>query len=422
MGTVSSRPPEDATKTEENTFAGASVGNDQPEFSLSNAVLLAHKFTERHPLFRWRGEQNIVQEMGNRAAKHMFLVDFSDLSGESKCRIVLSVLPAHASLLVAATAASLNTYKLKSLLVSLRHPFLFPILDVEYAKHPGGLLVVQPLAPAGSLKDLLHRKASPCAPYATKYTMRRSGGGLSRSLVRRYARHVLEALLALRAIGIVCDHVKTSNVLVDAGVARVSDVFNSVLAIDRDPRLDDLTLPLEAVGVPIDQLLFGHFLYELALGRELQAVAPSPADIAAMPLDVADVLRVLFAKPTSSAQPSTTLDTLRTMPLFATSGPANDDLVLPALETHLDASMKSLVRVSMAAKEARRKANIELFVTKEAARAAAAAATDAAEGKPLPRPTNPRQLHRAKSLAATDKPMRRAAYRKQHSSATVVGA
>ncbi|ETW04060.1 SLOB protein kinase, variant 2 [Aphanomyces invadans] len=347
MGTGNSRNAVPSALRAERCFPVASVVADT-EYSMSHAVLYAYKFTQRHPLFQWNDVENVAHGMGSSSSSKLHvLVDIADMSGEVGGRALLSVMQVSSSLLLSTTFSSQpSTYKLKALLVSLRHTCILPILDVD--KHHGGhniLIVAQPFIPTGSIKDLIYCNPAPTKEYSTKYN--RPGRRVPRTLISRYGRHVLEALSALRSIGVVCDNLATSTVMLDQDIARVSNVYGSILGLDRDVHMQELTLPLEAT-VPLDLLLFGycdrigcflsrlissplhkppplsgalsvdrrcgcrctqermhplvdasvacrsHFLYEMATGRELSAVVPAESDlVGAIPLDVADVRTTL---------------------------------------------------------------------------------------------------------------------------------
>jgi len=176
------------------------------DFSLSNAVLLAHKFTQRHALFQWRQDENHLQDIGNRVNKYMFVVDLVDLAGSPLQSVLISVLPNQASLLTMTNAyhsnldssqqaqgITSNTYKIKALLVSIRHPFILPVLDYYAQKsNKGGMVIAQSFIPNGSLKDLICRKTNPKRRYEEKYGPKFSNEGLPIPQLARFGRQILE--------------------------------------------------------------------------------------------------------------------------------------------------------------------------------------------------------------------------------------
>ncbi|KAL8019912.1 hypothetical protein Plhal710r2_c014g0062361 [Plasmopara halstedii] len=70
------------------------------------------------------------------------------------------------------------------------------------------------------------------------------------------------------------DHLKSTNVVIDEGNARLTDLYLPLLAIDRYNESRILTVSLEE-QMDIDLLLFGHLLYEMATGMELLSTQPS---------------------------------------------------------------------------------------------------------------------------------------------------
>lgn len=151
--------------------------------------------------------------------------------------------------------------------------------------------MLQPFVAAGSLKDRIHRTA-PTRSYRQKYRGV-TASPLPTSDVARFGRQILEALVALRSKGIVCEHLSTGNVLIDDGNARISDIFTPLLAIDRYRDVRELTVPLES-KVALDLLLFGHVLYEMATGAELTSVQPEERVLELLTPEIADVLELLF--------------------------------------------------------------------------------------------------------------------------------
>ncbi|EQC37813.1 SLOB protein kinase [Saprolegnia diclina VS20] len=390
-------PTRAATKAEPAADMGAPI----EDMSLSSAILFARKFTQRHPLFAWRPDEHVLRRIGSRALKHSFLVDFTDLSGAANACVLLSLVPTQASLLCH-QSAGLTTYKLKSLLVALKHPYLLPTLDVHYANEKGsstevmqrpGILVAQPFVSTGSLKDLVFQRADPRRAYEEKYAPRHTGAGLARPQVARYGRQILLGLDALRQKGIICEHLKLSNIILDNNVARIADIYNTVLGLERDATWRAWTVPLEG-DVDVDLLLFGHCLYEMACGQALAATAPTVDDLLELPIEIADVLRVIF----HGEGPDVTVHALLSLPLFASS--SLNDTPLPPLR--LDSHMKALLKASMRINQARRHAyrvQYEDAMALEEARRSAEASHD-----------EKRKGHQLRSRALS-KSMRRSQYR-----------
>ncbi|TYZ66743.1 hypothetical protein PybrP1_004601 [[Pythium] brassicae (nom. inval.)] len=268
-------------------------------FDGAAAVLLAAKFCRASPLLGWREEA--LPALGRRAQdKFCFRVDLLNLRAEGGEQLLLALFPAHLSFLDFGRESL--PYKLKALLVTLRHPYILPVVDFHYSREKKGLLVLQPFAARGSLKDRIHR-ADPTRAYADKYRAE-AAAPLSLREIARFGRQVLEALAALRARGIMCEHLSSGNVVVDdAGNARIADIYAPLLAVDRPRASRELTVPLEA-KVALDLLLFGHVLYEMATGLALATPQPEARVLELLAPEVADVLELIFFPAYISRAPS----------------------------------------------------------------------------------------------------------------------
>lgn len=182
-----------------------------------------------------------------------------------------------------------------------QHPYILPVVDIYYSKEKKGLLVLQPFVAGGSLKDRIHRTC-PTRAYREKYRVVEASPLLFEEIAR-FGRQILEALVALRSKGIVCEHLSSGNVIIDQGNARITDIYTPLLAIDRYKEVRELTVPLEA-KVELDLLLFGHVLYEMATGMELTTVQPEEGVLELLVPEIADVLELIFFPVYISRAPS----------------------------------------------------------------------------------------------------------------------
>lgn len=289
--------------------------------------------------------------------------------------------------------------------------------DIYYSKEKKGLLVLQPFVAGGSLKDRVHRTC-PTRAYREKYRVVEASPLLFEEIAR-FGRQMLEALVALRSKGIVCEHLSSGNVIIDQGNARISDIYTPLLAIDRYKEVRELTVPLEA-KVELDLLLFGHVLYEMATGMELTTVQPEEGVLELLAPEIADVLELIFfpayiSKAPSSSSSSSNADGASSNSVSTTSqqfaetvDDENDDAVsvasvettsssvssirngryvvtldtilgcelfvkadVPPIETlfsgfRLDSSMKSTIKSSMRINASRNQAYVVHFKEKEA--------------------------------------------------------
>lgn len=289
------------------------------------------------------------------------------------------------------------------------------MVDIYYSKEKKGLLVLQPFVAGGSLKDRIHRTC-PTRAYKEKYRVVEASPLLYEEIAR-FGRQILEALVALRSKGIVCEHLSSGNVIIDQDNARISDIYTPLLAIDRYKEVRELTVPLEA-KVELDLLLFGHVLYEMATGMELTTVQPEEGVLELLAPEIADVLELIFFPayishaPPSSSSSSNADGTSRSVSTTSQSAEIlddeNDDAVsvasvettsssvssirnsryvvtlaaildcelfasadVPLIETlfssfRLDSSMKSTIKSSMRINASRNQAYVVHFKEKEA--------------------------------------------------------
>ncbi|KAG1692097.1 hypothetical protein DVH05_025905 [Phytophthora capsici] len=173
------------------------------------------------------------------------------------------------------------------------------VLDIYYSKQKKALLVVQPFVPSGSVKDRIYQVDNPSKSYDAKYRLE-NAHPLPFKEVAKFSRQILEALAALRSKGLVCDHLRSTNVLIDKGNARLAEIFTPLLAIDRYKDNRALTVSLD-----IDLLLFGHVLYEMATGMELLSPQPEEGVLEMLTPEIAEVLQAIFYYPESLEPPDT---------------------------------------------------------------------------------------------------------------------
>ncbi|KAI9981608.1 hypothetical protein PInf_009364 [Phytophthora infestans] len=266
-------------------------------FNATLAVLLAAKYCRQYPLFHWREEA--LPSMGRRAEKYCFRVDMLNLQQENCGEMLLSLLPAQLSLLDFQKENTL--YKLKALLVTLKHPYILPVMDIYYSKEKKALLVVQPFASSGSIKDRIYQVDNPAKPYDVKYRLE-NAHPLPFEDIAKFSRQILEALAGLRSKGLVCDHIRSTNVVIDNGNAKLAEIFTPLLAIDRYKDSRELTVSLEQ-HMDIDLLLFGHILYEMATGMELVAPQPEEGVLEMLAPEIAEVLQAIFYYPDALSPP-----------------------------------------------------------------------------------------------------------------------
>lgn len=147
-----------------------------------------------------------------------------------------------------------------NLLCAITHPYIYPCEDVDYIKDKQILVTVRKFNEKGSLKDLIYGKQNPKLKYIDKYRQDYSRP-LRPKVIRTFGRHILEALSALNAKGIICDNLKASNILLDNGVARLTELETTLLGNGIADDVFDIILEYDYKNegriCSIDVLLFG---------------------------------------------------------------------------------------------------------------------------------------------------------------------
>ncbi|GJQ73504.1 hypothetical protein Trydic_g13859 [Trypoxylus dichotomus] len=212
--------------------------------------------------------------IGSRADKHWFVVQDKNLGAERLLTLVPlpTVCPIQPSTLTRDTVLSLFR--------SLQHPYIHPVLDIEF--WDTGAALVSPLNPSGSLRDIIYG----CTwheEYDRKYTTK--GEGLPLRQVQCLGRQILEALLFLRNRHFPpFHHLHSGNIIIQNGVARLAGLENPLFGLAPKPP-----------SAP-ETLAFGYLLYEMTVGYEL----PAPPSAAHLELEleraprVASVLSLIF--------------------------------------------------------------------------------------------------------------------------------
>eukprot|EP00602_Paraphysomonas_sp_CaronLab_P003091 CAMPEP_0185032956 /NCGR_PEP_ID=MMETSP1103-20130426/21518_1 /TAXON_ID=36769 /ORGANISM="Paraphysomonas bandaiensis, Strain Caron Lab Isolate" /LENGTH=442 /DNA_ID=CAMNT_0027569057 /DNA_START=288 /DNA_END=1616 /DNA_ORIENTATION=- len=161
-----------------------------------------------------------------------------------------------------------------NLICGMANPYILSCEDADYIKDRHILIVIRKFCEKGSLKDVIHGKQSPKTPYADKYR-KENGRPLKQKAVRSIGRQILEALSALNAKGIICDCLKTSNVMIDSGgLARISELELTLLGSGMPLDVCEMLMSLEVQQMnqeggsccEVDVLLFGLVLLEMVTG------------------------------------------------------------------------------------------------------------------------------------------------------------
>ena len=191
--------------------------------------------------------------------KWHFLVKGVDTESSKTVPMVLSLTQVKDFPIPLTNSTTLDVFA--NLVCGISNPYILSCEDADYIKDRSILVVIRKYCDKGSLKDLIYGRQNPKDRYADKYQAD-TGRPLKPKAVRTFGRHVLEALSALHAKGIVCDSLHSGNVLVDGGVARVAELELTMLGGGMAPDLRDLLMQFELYRegntCEIDVMLFGR--------------------------------------------------------------------------------------------------------------------------------------------------------------------
>ncbi|EDV24781.1 uncharacterized protein TRIADDRAFT_56944 [Trichoplax adhaerens] len=145
-----------------------------------------------------------------------------------------------------------------------------------YLRSNTSFIFVKELVEIGSLKDVIYQ-VDPRSTWGTKYC--RKGKKISTNMIKRYGRQILEAILYLKDNGFtVHNNIHSGNVMVERGNCRLLGYQDFLLR--RKARNHSLISQYAKNKSEIyDVLLFGHMLYEMIFGYELQTGMPSVKDL-----------------------------------------------------------------------------------------------------------------------------------------------
>lgn len=248
------------------------VIQDRLEFELKareRAQNICSQYLKLYPRYKLLHQLN---EIGSRVDKHWFLVHDTSVKTER----LLTLVPRGSNCPVNCTADTRKV--ILDMFVALQHPYIYPVLDLNF-KDVGDetfVLVVLPYNERGSLKDFIY-KTRWQDDWRHKYSQRSSG--LPISQIQRLGRQILEALLFLRDKGFPpCSHIHTGNIVLQNGVARLTGLENTLLGYTS--RIHPIIWS-RAKNEPsaVDTLCFGHILFEMCAGYELDSPKPSPGQL-----------------------------------------------------------------------------------------------------------------------------------------------
>ncbi|KAH9508048.1 hypothetical protein Btru_052700 [Bulinus truncatus] len=245
-------------------------------------------YLRSHPNYKTVKQLN---ELGSRIDKHWFIV----VDVRANQERMLSCVPYNSKMSVPFTKATCKT--MKDLFTLLQHPHILQVLDFDFAVEQNLVFVVQPIAIQGSLKDLIYQCRYTESWY-NKYSHKHKG--LSLENIQVYGKQILSGMLYLEEKGFPPNgNIQSGNILMVEGICRLAGYENSFLAnTSRVYTLVKKKLKDDNKHA-LDSLCFGHLLYEMAFGCELQSAHPEPQHLVGQAHPrVVEVLNFIFENET----------------------------------------------------------------------------------------------------------------------------
>ncbi|XP_052779814.1 slowpoke-binding protein-like [Mya arenaria] len=158
----------------------------------------------------------------------------------------------------------------------LKHPYIYPVHDIQFMVDQNLVVVKYPLCKRGSLKDFIYQ-CSCTDPWGVKYKTKRRG--LNMTQIRAFGKQTLMALLYLEEKGFPPHgHIHSGNIAVQVNSCRIMGIESSL--IGEEPRiLPRVKRKIRNNPAAIDVLCLGHLIYEMHLGEELDSAHPTPAHL-----------------------------------------------------------------------------------------------------------------------------------------------
>eukprot|EP00053_Salpingoeca_punica_P015712 m.145368 g.145368 ORF g.145368 m.145368 type:complete len:405 (+) comp16784_c0_seq9:254-1468(+) len=225
-------------------------------------------------------------ELGSRMQKHWFAVRSS-----TKGDMMMMILPRSPT--CAFPWSKKVRGSVQDIFAMVKHPFVFPVVDFDMmdTSEPNQAIFLQPLCPQGSLKDVIYN-STPVHPWGVKY--RHKGSPLSVRRIGIYGRQILEGMLFLQGLGLTYGQLHAGNVMMVEDTCRITGYENSLFGYRS--RMHPLVKPVAKKDKKAaDSLCFGHLIYEMALGYELETAKPSLNQLLGQcPPELQEVLSFIF--------------------------------------------------------------------------------------------------------------------------------
>ncbi|XP_053377160.1 slowpoke-binding protein-like isoform X2 [Mercenaria mercenaria] len=187
---------------------------------------------------------------------------------------------------------STSRVTIKDMLDLLQHPFIYPIHDIDYMVDQSIVVVLYPICKRGSLKDYIYQNSF-TEPWRNKYKTKKKG--LSVTQIRCFGKQILMALIYIEEKGFPPHgHVHSGNIVLDNNSCRLMGCESSF--IGEEPKIYPLIKKkLRHNKEAIDIICFGHVIYEMCVGAELDSAHPQPGHLSLCKNpDIVAILNFIF--------------------------------------------------------------------------------------------------------------------------------
>uniref|UniRef100_F7B5G0 PX domain-containing protein kinase-like protein n=1 Tax=Ciona intestinalis TaxID=7719 RepID=F7B5G0_CIOIN len=247
-----------------------------------------------------------LKELGWRLKKSFFLIKPKD---QPKQRLLLSWIEYGPSRLL----SSKDQAAIMKLLPNMQHPSLYPV-NVALANE-NGALIIRGFHKEGSLRDMLCKTKPSKASYLRRYCNPKVVSCFTLSEIKQYGRQILEVVKFLHDKGLAFHHLHAGNILIEKEVCKLIDIENYMLGIP--PYYKQFYSQFRKIhsSESIDVYSFGHLLYEMVYGRQLNKATIDSLPMSS-PAEIRSVLEsILSVEACKNGLP--TLEALLSHPLFA---------------------------------------------------------------------------------------------------------
>ncbi|KAK3103603.1 hypothetical protein FSP39_020466 [Pinctada imbricata] len=154
------------------------------------------------------------------------------------------------------------------ILPAIQHPNIYPVIFATCSESGG--MTIRPYHEKGTLRDVIC-KCKPKGHYLKKYSNPKATTALDLTAIKIMGKQILETLKFLHEKGLPYCHLHAGNVIVEDGSCRLLDLENWLLGVPSYYRAFFTQFKKINTTELIDVYSFGHLLYEMAYGQQLNA-------------------------------------------------------------------------------------------------------------------------------------------------------